>query len=669
MGAGGTKHMTIQDPQNGTVQSTTVPKILFSEIKFSGCSLDDAIGTTQTTAGGVNSFAAATNQGSAGIVGFGAAAVVRKGTWKGREVAVKIYYPGYDTQEFVKEVSTLSILSHPAMVKLFGICVDSGRFGLVMEYAPLGSLEDYLKGRGEQASVTLKSSPRTPSGRNITNRRVLVNKRLEDASDWPLIFRFATDISAAMAYVHSQGFLHRDLKPSNILIYSLSEKDEVTAKLCDFGAGRRGAQQMTSIVGTVPYMAPEVLQSTTYTQAIDVYSFGILLWEMVTREVPYDNMFLIDVVEFVTSGKRLHIPSYLPPQIRLLIERCWHENADMRPTFDQVHKYLKALAIDLFQLTLEAMTQQLKVIDRLKEGYLNDSMTVSILDKDLAASSGASLASSAEKTKPRATLSVSNEPIPSNMLLGRVSSRRSLPTLQQESTPTETKENGEDGGNDEDDDDDDDEYDESDDSDTEYEDTEDESLSNQLIRKQIEEKLDQGRQPRAQRSSSIDIHRQKEHIVVKKSKIALDEKKHKKKHAKMKMADIGGGIRLRTGSQTSADIVEKMNNARISTSYSSLPTTSVNPVTESLSSSLTASPSLPSASLLDPISDDERLKNVASILAERTPSGVFESASSSGKRKVVLTGALDTPFQTVSLQRDFANSNNASPLIGSNKQT
>jgi len=89
------------------------------------------IGTSaQTTA--FNEGPNATKQ-SSGIVGVGAAAVVRKGVWKGKDVAVKVYHPGYDTQEFVKEVSTLSSLAHPAMVKLFGICVDSGRFGLVME--------------------------------------------------------------------------------------------------------------------------------------------------------------------------------------------------------------------------------------------------------------------------------------------------------------------------------------------------------------------------------------------------------------------------------------------------------------------------------------------------------------------------------------------------------
>lgn len=81
------------------------------------------------------------------------------------------------------------------------------------------------------------------------------------------MFRFATDISAAMAYVHSQGFLHRDLKPSNILvgiparitlltiqIFSLNENDEVTAKLCDFGAGRRAGIDMTQFIGTIPYV-------------------------------------------------------------------------------------------------------------------------------------------------------------------------------------------------------------------------------------------------------------------------------------------------------------------------------------------------------------------------------------------------------------------------------
>lgn len=122
-------NIVIQDPRNGNIQAT-VPMITFSELKFVGATLEEALSGVRMAH--PTAMSAEDHRAYEGLVGYGASAVVRKATWQGKTVAVKLYHPGFEG--FSKEVVAHSCLSHPAMISLYGTCFENNRLALVMEY-------------------------------------------------------------------------------------------------------------------------------------------------------------------------------------------------------------------------------------------------------------------------------------------------------------------------------------------------------------------------------------------------------------------------------------------------------------------------------------------------------------------------------------------------------
>lgn len=146
-----------------------------------------------------------------------------------------------------------------------------------------------------------------------------------------------------MTYLHSgtPPVLHRDLKSANLLL-----DDSYTAKVCDFGLSRLKAQErsMTGNCGTVQWMAPEVLANQRYAEPADVYSFGIILWEMLTGECPYEGMSAIQcALAVLNRDLRPNVPQWCPPALSALIQACWDKNPDRRPSFAQIIMALDAM--------------------------------------------------------------------------------------------------------------------------------------------------------------------------------------------------------------------------------------------------------------------------------------------------------------------------------------
>ncbi|XP_057704118.1 mitogen-activated protein kinase kinase kinase 21 isoform X1 [Corythoichthys intestinalis] len=256
------------------------------------------------------------------IIGVGGFGKVYRGTWKGQEVAVKAARQDPDeditaTAASVKQEAKLfSMLQHPNIIKLEGVCLDEPNLCLVMEYARGGTLNRALTGR------------RIPP-------HILVN--------------WAVQIARGMHYLHEEAVvIHRDLKSSNVLLLETIENDDIgrkTLKITDFGLAREWHKTTKmSAAGTYSWMAPEVIKSSTFSKGSDVWSYGVLLWELLTGEVPYRGIDGLAVAYGVAVNKlTLPIPSTCPEPFARLMEECWDQDPHVRPSFSCILEQLSAI--------------------------------------------------------------------------------------------------------------------------------------------------------------------------------------------------------------------------------------------------------------------------------------------------------------------------------------
>ncbi|KAI7805785.1 putative mitogen-activated protein kinase kinase kinase 9, partial [Triplophysa rosa] len=251
------------------------------------------------------------------MIGVGGFGKVYRAIWKGQEVAVKAARRDPDedasqTLESVRQEAKLfAMLKHPNIMGLLGMCLQEPNLCLVMEYARGGPLNRALAGK--------RIPPHT-----------LV--------DW------AVQIARAMLYLHCQAIvpvIHRDLKSSNILILERVENDDLsnkTLKVTDFGLAREWHRTTKmSAAGTYAWMAPEVIRSSTFSKGSDVWSYGVLLWELLTGEVPFRGIDSLAVAYGVAMNKlALPIPSTCPEPFARLMEDCWNVDPHARPPFTSI---------------------------------------------------------------------------------------------------------------------------------------------------------------------------------------------------------------------------------------------------------------------------------------------------------------------------------------------
>jgi len=267
------------------------------------------------------------------LLGAGGTARVYKGMYAGKLVAVKEIASTAMIPYGRAEAALLSRLRHPYVLHFYGCCAHDHHLYLVTELC----------------DTTLKEL--------IARREQRQRLALEPA------LSLAMQIAEGLSYVHEAGVVHRDLSSSNIFL-SVNEAagGAISAKIGDFGLSRRTAEEtsMTALIGTIQYMAPEMLTSAAsggrveYSAAIDIFSFGIILWQLITCSQPYANLLGVTINRWqllqriARDGLRPEVPAYAPRALVALMTECWAAEEQLRPASNELVRRLRLFYLEAF---------------------------------------------------------------------------------------------------------------------------------------------------------------------------------------------------------------------------------------------------------------------------------------------------------------------------------
>jgi len=262
------------------------------------------------------------------VIALGAFSTVHKASWRGSTVAVKVIRTPLSASDmsFERELNILAALRHPRLLSLMGVSRDIpqelGSAGLVMEFMQNGTIFSALR--------LQSTSPLTDVER----------------------LHIAVDVADGMRFLHHSNIIHRDLKSANVLLDAKGQ-----AKICDFGLSAMkdtAISHVTGVTGTAAWTAPEALSGGRVRSSCDVYSFGVILWELVTGNIPWEGMSTVQVIcQVAAKNARLTVPSPVEvsnlcsAEVCSMIRRCFSAEdtegegwLSRRPTFDALHTVL-----------------------------------------------------------------------------------------------------------------------------------------------------------------------------------------------------------------------------------------------------------------------------------------------------------------------------------------
>lgn len=254
--------------------------------------------------------------------------------------------------DLLSEYQLLKEAQHPNVIRLLGACTTppGAPVYLIIEFAEFGSLRNYLR-----RSRHLESESRTPAPTSLLSTSPINVSEESQCSDNALnytitprdILSFAWQISKGMAYLADIKLVHRDLAARNVLL--------ATGKVCkisDFGLTRDVYEDdayLKRSKGRVPvkWMAPESLADHVYTSKSDVWSFGVLLWELITLGAsPYPGVDVHNLYNLLKAGYRMERPCNCSQQLYKLMVSCWHQEPSMRPSFKELTSYWERMLED-----------------------------------------------------------------------------------------------------------------------------------------------------------------------------------------------------------------------------------------------------------------------------------------------------------------------------------
>jgi len=284
------------------------------------------------------------------LLGKGGFGEVYLGCWHGGEVAVKLVQhfqsscldTGVVTTGLA-EANLLQNLIHPNIVQLFA---HATRPIEVSANAYARSLNNFNTDEALETCLLLEFCNKGTLKEAIERGRFWRGRIQYGQADLSVILPTALEIACALEFLHSNDILHGDLSSGNVL---LASSDQIphgfTAKVADFGMCRRASSTiLTSTLGTVNHMAPELIEEGRLTKAADVFSFGVLLWSMYTGLQPWQGMTLSQIIYHVgTRGALLSIPIDCPSTLKDMLERCMNREHQSRPTFTKLVSELRLL--------------------------------------------------------------------------------------------------------------------------------------------------------------------------------------------------------------------------------------------------------------------------------------------------------------------------------------
>ncbi|XP_043954631.1 tyrosine-protein kinase Tec isoform X1 [Gambusia affinis] len=240
-------------------------------------------------------------------LGSGQYGQVRLGMWRSQhKVAIKAIKEGAMFEEdFIEEAKLMMKLSHPKLVQLYGVCSQQRPIYIVTEFMQQGCLVNYLRQR--RGSFSLGS-----------------------------LLDMCLDVCEGMEYLEANSFIHRDLAARNCLM-----NEAMVVKVSDFGMARYVLDnQYTSTKGAkfpVKWSPPEVFNYCKFSSKSDVWSYGVLMWEVFTEgQMPFDQSLNHQVVAMVTNGHRLFRPKMATAALYDIMQLCWNNRPEDRPSFSQL---------------------------------------------------------------------------------------------------------------------------------------------------------------------------------------------------------------------------------------------------------------------------------------------------------------------------------------------